>query len=90
MFAAQQGVQKTHDALSQRANECTGLLISYFNASSKAYEGQRDFPLVEPILVAKLRRVRNELRTTFGTTLMILKAVSRLVANQFTRGMNEL
>jgi hypothetical protein len=90
MFAPQQGVQKAHSALSQRAKSGAGLLISYFNASSKAFEQQRYFRFGGPVLVVKARRVGNQTEPYFGSTLRLWEWDSRLVANQFTASAKQL
>ena len=56
MLAAQQRVQEAHDAFPPAVKKRAGLLISYFNASSKAFVPQRKIPFVAGRLVAKLTR----------------------------------
>src|SRR5262249_218767 len=91
MLAPEQCVQKAHDVLPNAPTLCApDLLISYLNASSKAFVHQRNFPRWNRLLVAKPRRVGNRFDRVFGSTLSPPGVFSRFVANQFTALPREL
>jgi hypothetical protein len=62
MFAAQQRVKEAHVAFPPALKMRAGLLISYFNASSKAFVPQRKIQFDIPQLVAKLTRLQGLIR----------------------------
>jgi hypothetical protein len=72
MFAAQQGVKEAHDAFPPAVNLRAGLLISYLNASSKAFVAQRKIRFYTRQLVAKLtprRRLKQASRKNLAEAL---------------------